>query len=240
MLTLLLTNDDGIDAPSLRALFEACGDFARCVVVAPKEPASGVGHQCTTHASIAVTRRAENWFAVDGTPVDCTRIALTEIAPDVDWVISGINRGGNLGADSYISGTLAAAREAALLGRAAVAVSQYIVARRELDWATSGRRARSVLEQLFAGPDRAPCLLNVNLPHLLRDAPPPEVVFCGLDPGPLNVSYRVSGSMDDDTFEAVYDGSYHGRSRHPGRDVDVCFGGQIAVTRIPVDLTGDV
>ncbi len=240
MLKFLLTNDDGIDAPSLRALFDACSDFARCVVVAPKEPASGVGHQCTTRASIAVKRRAENWFAVDGTPVDCTRIALTEIVPDVDWVVSGINRGGNLGADTYISGTLAAAREAALLGRAAAAVSQYLVAGRELDWATSARRARSVLEQILSGPDRAPCLFNVNLPHLEKDAPPPAAVFCGLDPGPLNVSYRVSGSLDDGTLEAVYDGNYHGRARRPGRDVDVCFGGQIAVTRIPVDLTGDV
>ncbi len=240
MLTLALINDDGIDAPALRALFETCGDFGRCVVVAPAKAASGVGHQCTTDAPITVTRRSKDWYAVDGTPVDCSRIALTAIVPEVDWVVSGINHGGNLGADSYISGTVAAAREAALLGRAAVAVSQYIVPGRELDWRASARLARGVLERLFSAPDGAPCLFNVNLPHLEDGAPAPRAVFCGLDPGPLNVSYRVSGSREEDVIEAIYAGNYHERARHPGRDVDVCFGGHIAVTRIPVDLTGDV
>lgn len=240
MLRLVLTNDDGIDSPALRALYDTCRTFTRCVVVAPSAPHSGVGHACTTHAPILVTRYADDWFAVAGTPVDCARLALTEIMTGADWVVSGINRGGNLGADSYISGTVAAAREAALLGRAAVAVSQYLVAGFEIDWTTSARRARGVLEQLFAGPDRAPCLFNVNLPHLAEDAASPRSVFCGLDPGPLDVRYRISGGLQNGGMEALFDGSYHERSRHPGRDVDVCFGGQIAVTKIPLDLTGEV
>ena len=239
VLTLILTNDDGIESPGLRALFDACQSMGRCIVVAPENAHSGVGHACTTHDPISVTRHADNWYAVGGTPVDCARLASTEIAPDLDWLISGINHGGNLGADSYISGTVAAAREAALLGHRAVAVSQYLLPDREIDWETSARWVQLVLEQLFELPAQEPSFWNINLPHLPEDAPAPELVFCGLDPGPLNVRFRVSGSLDQSALQAVYAGDYHSRSRRPGRDVDVCFGGQISVTNMPLDITGD-
>lgn len=237
MLTLVLTNDDGIEAPGLRALFDACQDLGKCVVVSPERPCSAIGHACTTHDTISLTRPADDWYAVGGTPVDCARLALTEIVPDADWLISGINRGGNLGADSYISGTVAAAREAALLGHPAAAVSQYVLPTLEIDWDTSARRARRVIERLLQLPRDDASFWNVNLPHLAAEAPAPEPVFCGLDPGPLNVRFRVSDTPGRNGMDAVFIGDYHGRSRHPGRDVDVCFGGQIAVTRIPVDLT---
>src|SRR5262245_38934404 len=126
MLELLLTNDDGIDAPGIEALHQAVEGLGRCLVVAPDSARSGAGHSVTTKEPILVRRIREGWHALAGTPADCTRVALTQLATRTDWVLAGINRGGNLGADTYISGTVAAAREAAFLGRPSMAISQYV------------------------------------------------------------------------------------------------------------------
>ena len=111
---ILLTNDDGIDAPGLAALRDAAavlgGDL---VVVAPAECHSGCGHRVTTDRAIRVEELARGRFRVGGTPADCVRIAVAQLVPDAALVLSGINAGGNLGADVHHSGTVAAAREAA-------------------------------------------------------------------------------------------------------------------------------
>src|SRR4051794_21059786 len=90
---LLLTNDDGIDAPGLRALWQAVQPLGRCLLIAPAGPVSGCGHQVTTHLPIRVERRAGDAWAVAGTPVDCVRLALHRWAPEPDWVFSGVNAG---------------------------------------------------------------------------------------------------------------------------------------------------
>src|SRR5262249_20550980 len=121
----LLTNDDGIDAPGLQALFQAVQPFAESIVVAPASALSGCSHRVTTDGPIRIDKRAANRFAVDGTPADCVRVGLHALAKDVDWVLSGINAGGNLGADVHHSGTVAAVREAVLHGKPGIALSQY-------------------------------------------------------------------------------------------------------------------
>jgi len=132
---LILTNDDGIEAPGLNALENALGSLGELVVVAPEYSQSEIGHQVTTKAPIRVRQISLSRYGVSGTPADCARIALTVFHPDADWLIAGINRGGNLGADIYMSGTVAAAREAALLGIKAIAISHYVADNREVDWA---------------------------------------------------------------------------------------------------------
>src|SRR4051794_39363931 len=105
---LLLTNDDGIAAPGLLALESAVRHLgAEFVVVAPASVCSGCGHRVTTDGTIRVEERTPGRFAVEGTPADCVRLALHALATGVDWVLSGINAGGNLGADVYHSGTVA-------------------------------------------------------------------------------------------------------------------------------------
>src|SRR5262249_26291514 len=126
LMRFLLTNDDGVDAPGLKVLFVAAEPLGDAVVVAPAEHHSGCSHQVTTRQPLRVAEHAARRFAVDGTPADCVRVALHALAPAAEWVLSGINAGGNLGADVYVSGTVAAAREAVLHGRPAVAVSQYL------------------------------------------------------------------------------------------------------------------
>jgi 5'-nucleotidase len=223
---LLLTNDDGIDAPGLAALEEAVRQLGTVVVVAPADCHSGGGHRVTTHAPIRAQETAAGRYAIHGTPADCVRVALHGLAADVDWVLAGINAGGNLGADVYHSGTVAAVREAALHGRPGVALSHYRRRGVPFDWPRAAARALPVLRDLLARPWRPGSFWNVNLPHLEAGAPEPPVVFCPLDSQPLPLSFRREG----DSFH--YDGDYHGRRRDPGADVDVCFRGGIAVTQV--------
>src|SRR5438270_8037028 len=93
--TLLLTNDDGIDAPGLRALREATEGLGDCRVVAPFGPYSGCGHVVTTHAPITISRRSDGSTAVQGSPADCVRLALARLEPGLDWVLAGVNAGRN-------------------------------------------------------------------------------------------------------------------------------------------------
>ena len=178
---ILLTNDDGIDAPGMEALRAAVACLGgRPVIVAPAEPHSGCGHRVTTDRPLVVHELGADRFAVAGTPADCVRLALAELATDAAVVVAGINAGGNLGADIHHSGTVAAAREAALHGLPAVAASQYHRRGSTIDWDRAARWLGRVLRRLPL--DAAPGLFwNVNLPDLDPDAPEPAVVECAVD-----------------------------------------------------------
>jgi 5'-nucleotidase len=222
----LLTNDDGIDAPGLNFLAEVAAGLGQVSVVAPDEAHSGCSHRVTTQAPIQIVVRDERRVAVHGTPADCVRVALHRLVPSFDWVLSGINAGGNLGADVYLSGTVAAVREAVLHGRPGIAFSYYRRRELDFDWPRAGRCVRKLLPELLAQPWSPGVYWNVNLPHLPPASADPEVVWCRLDPHPLPLSFR------EDEGKLYYDGNYHSRRRAPGCDVDVCFGGRIAVTRL--------
>lgn len=221
---LLLTNDDGYDAPGLMALAEIAREFGRVTVVAPDTHKSGCSHGTTTDVPLETKETSPGWFALNGTPADCARVGLLHLAPDADWVIAGINDGGNLGVDVYMSGTVAAAREAMLLGRPALALSQYR-RRRPANWLRSARDAREVLAKLLDQPPGQGTLWNVNLPD--HDLPePPPLVECGLDPHPLPLTLELVDG------QYVYRSNYQQRPRVPGADVELCFGGRITATRV--------
>jgi 5'-nucleotidase len=231
-LKIVLTNDDGIDAPGLDALVQCLRKLGKAIIVAPQHAQSGIAHRVTTRDPIRINRLGQNRHSVDGTPADCARIALKVIAPDANWLISGINAGANLGSDVYNSGTVAAAREAAILGYRAVAVSQYIAKDQQVNWAITGYHAQRVLQMLFGRDPGSGYFWNVNLPHPLRMDSEIAYQFCGLDTHPHKYVYRQTGA------ELFYDGSIHERPRDPGKDVAVCFDkGQIAITRIAVGTT---
>ena len=226
---ILLTNDDGIDAPGIEALREAVAWLGgSAVVVAPAEPHSGCGHRVTTDRPLVVHERGPGRYAVAGTPADCVRLALAELVTDVDWVFAGINDGGNLGADIHHSGTVAAAREAALHGRPALAASHYRGRQVAIDWRRAARWLEDVLRRVPVAASGPGEFWNVNLPNLPADAPPPEVVECPADGSPLGLGYRLT----PDGW--AYAANYHDRPRTTGSDVDVCFGGAIAVSRLRV------
>lgn len=225
-LRLLLTNDDGIDAPGLDALRAAAAPFGEVLVAAPVREWSGCGHQVTTHGVIRIEERGPGVWAIHGTPADCVRVALDHLRLAPDWVLSGVNPGGNLGTDVYHSGTVAAAREAALHGRPAVAVSHYRRRGIAVDWARTATWVGTVLGELMAAGCGAGCYLNVNLPHLDPGAAMPERVRAPVDPSPLPLRF-VPGDAG-----VVYAGDYHQRARIPGADVEACFAGRISVSEL--------
>ncbi|MGM3304977.1 5'/3'-nucleotidase SurE [Anabaena sp. WFMT] len=226
-MTIILTNDDGIDAPGIQALLKAVNG-KNVIIAAPQEHQSGCGHQVTTTSPINLQRRSEVEYAIAGTPADCVRIAITQIDKNVKYVLSGINAGGNLGVDAYISGTVAAVREAAMHGIPGIAISQYRKAKLNYDWDLAAKWTSAILADLLPRPLEPGSFWNVNLPHLLPESPDPEVVFCQPCTKPLPVNYRIEG----DNF--YYVGEYGKRSRTLGSDVDVCFSGNIAITQLRV------
>jgi 5'-nucleotidase len=224
-MTLILTNDDGIDAPGIRALLKAV-EGQKVIVAAPVDHLSGCGHQVTTTKAINVHHRSDIEYAIAGTPADCTRIALSHLCKEAKFVLSGINAGGNMGADVYISGTVAAVREAAFHGVSGIAISHYLKGKKNVDWDTAARWTKQVLADLMNHPPEVGTYWNINLPHLEPGDSDPEVVFCQPSTQPLPVDYRVEG---DDYY---YVGKYAQRDRISGTDVDVCFAGKIAVTKL--------
>lgn len=160
---ILLTNDDGYGAEGLRALQEALEDFATVWVVAPFAEQSGTAQSLTLRRPIVVHSKSERHWAVDGTPADAVIVALHRLLPErPDLVISGINHGANMGENVYYSGTVGAAREAALHHIPAVAMS---LCSRKLNFGNAARIARSAAEIISKEglPDQV--LLNVNVPE---------------------------------------------------------------------------
>lgn len=222
----IITNDDGIDAPGLEVLASILREKGDVVVIAPSEERSGVGHAVTSKLPLHLKPAGENRYSVSGTPADCTRVGLKHLVPDADWVISGINPGANLGSDIYNSGTVAAAREAAMLGVPAMAVSQYIARGHGIDWEATRFHAAAVIDALMAEPLPSGHFWNVNLPHPLQRDTPAEFRFCKPDILPHAFEFAVDGEM------LQYTGVIHDRPRDPERDVAVCFGGRVAVSMV--------
>ena len=227
---ILVTNDDGCDAPGLAVLKTLAAQLGDAVVLAPRDPHSYAGHRVTENSPLLLAETAPGEFSLSGTPADCVRVALTSVFDDIDWVLAGINRGGNLGSDLFTSGTVAAAREAAFLGKPAIAISQYIQKGRALDWDLSRELALPVLEQLLAQSHAPKAYWNVNLPHLETcggaRCEAPAIVFCDPDNQPLDVRFHREGDS------LRFAGSYQARPRTPGRDIDLCFQGAITVSRL--------
>lgn len=170
MTRILISNDDGAQAPGFVALREALATMGEVWAVAPEKEQSAQSHSLTMHKPLRVRRCGERWFSVSGTPADCVYLGLHELMPEPpDVVVSGINRGANLGTDVFYSGTVAAAREACLAGVPSIALSLYLRGEGARHWQTacdvSRRVTREVLERGL--PHRT--LLNVNVPNVPVD-----------------------------------------------------------------------
>jgi 5'-nucleotidase len=161
---ILVTNDDGVHSEGIRALAAAVHALGDVTVVAPIQEASAIGHALTLRRPLRIDPVAEGWYAVDGTPTDCVNIAITHVLQGKpDLIVSGINKGWNLGDDVTYSGTVSAALEGALLGIPSLAFSVARIKDHcefEACAAVAGDLARTVLER---GMPKF-TLLNVNLP----------------------------------------------------------------------------
>ncbi len=171
---ILISNDDGIDAPGLDRLRDIAAQLSDDVwVVAPKSNQSGVGHCLTLGTELQYTKKSDRVFALNGTPADCVIVACTDLLKDKqpDIVLAGVNHGQNLGDIINCSGTLAAAREGALQGALGIALSQGIDYENQADvfWHTTNGFALEVLQKLIeqagSAETRNPDIYyNVNFP----------------------------------------------------------------------------
>jgi 5'-nucleotidase len=165
---ILVTNDDGYRSEGLKALAAALAPLGEVTTVAPVQEASAIGHALTLRHVLRVEQLSDRTFAVDGTPTDCVNIAVRLILKGLpDLVVSGINKGWNLGDDLTYSGTVAGALEGALLGVQSVAVSLMAI-RSTFDFGPSASAAAAIGAQLLRRPLPTRTFLNVNVP----DGPP--------------------------------------------------------------------
>jgi 5'-nucleotidase len=163
--SILLSNDDGISSEGIAALQEALASLDEIWVVAPDRDQSAVSHSLTLHRPLRIEPVGPRVFRVDGTPTDCINLAINGILPERPrLVISGINRGANLGDDITYSGTVSAAMEATLLGVPAIAVS--LVARERFDFAPAAAFTRQLAHVVLDDHMPPDTLLNVNVPEL--------------------------------------------------------------------------
>jgi 5'-nucleotidase len=173
---VLLTNDDGIHAPGLRALAAALREIADLTIVAPSQENSGMGHAITVFRDLHFAPVHEDghlWgWGLNGTPADCVKVAIHMLGRDrpFDAVISGINRGQNAGINVLYSGTVAAAREAAIYGLPAMAVSLLYKVEDYMPYETAARVAADVLKLMQQHPLPRGVMLNVNVPPVEYDA----------------------------------------------------------------------
>jgi 5'-nucleotidase len=230
---ILISNDDGYLAPGINALAESLASIAEIIVVAPDSNRSGASNSLSLDRPLSVTRAANGFYFVNGTPTDCVHIALTGMGDALpDLVVSGINNGQNMGDDTLYSGTVAAATEAYLFGIPAIAFSQVHHGWEHLD--AAARVARDVVLRKFDMLP-SPYLLNVNIPNLPYEAIGP------LTPTRLGRRHQaepVIRSQDPRGREIFWIGAPGAcRDAGEGTDFHATANGMVSITPLQIDLT---
>jgi 5'-nucleotidase len=161
---ILLTNDDGYRSDGLAALARALGSLGEVTIVAPIEEASAIGHALTLRRPLRLDKISDRIYGVDGTPTDCVNIAITQVYKQLpDFIVSGINKGWNLGDDVTYSGTVAGALEGALLGVPSLAVSLRAT-RGDYEFRYAAQAAATLADAMLRRPLPSRTFLNVNVP----------------------------------------------------------------------------
>jgi 5'-nucleotidase len=237
---ILLTNDDGIDAAGLHALYDVIGDLGEVHVVAPLRVQSATSHAITLHRPIPVSAYNGdkfNGFAVDGRPADCVKLAVAKLVPGpIDLVLSGINHGANIGVNVHYSGTVGAAREGAFLGIPAIALSLHLGDFKHDHWPRAARHARAAIDRVLAVGIDPGTLYNVNVPILDGGAEPKGMLGVPLNPGYMLDRYVESTNGDDQTCYQAKD-SMAFSNPGSGTDVDKLFEKYITITPLHFEQT---
>lgn len=238
LMRILLTNDDGILAPGIEALYRAVADLGEVEVVAPETTQSAVAHAITVLAPmpahrIRVKDAFEGW-SVDGRPADCVKLAMLELLPwRPDFVLSGINAGVNTGINILYSGTVAGAAEGAFFGVPSMAVSLELSER--LDFERAGRIARSIFQRYTAADPPAGACLNVNIPAL-DTGWPKGIRVCPQGVVPMNDRYHKQ--MDPRGRPIFWlDGAMPARDSCPNTDLEAVMEGYVSITPLRFDVT---
>lgn len=238
---VLLTNDDGIDAPGMAVLEQIAAELAHEVwVVAPEHDQSGQSHAISLHHALRVSERGGRRFGVSGTPGDCAAMGICHLMKDAppELVLSGVNRGLNLGMETVFSGTVGGAMTAMMLGVPALALSQSFRDRNSVPWDTARGLGVETVRKLLAIGWNKSCVLNINFPPV----PPTEV-------GPMTLARQGEGMVAGMHVETRIDPrgmAYHwlnfkrGEIRQsPETDYSAMRAGKLVVTPLRYDRTDD-
>jgi 5'-nucleotidase len=233
---ILVSNDDGYLAPGLAALADAMRPLGDVTVVAPEQNSSGASNSLTLHRPLTVSRAANGYTYINGTPSDCVHIALTGLLDSrPDLIVSGINNGQNMGDDTIYSGTVAAAMEGYLFGVPAIAFSLVDKGFAHLD--TAAAMAGEIVERYLRSPIPGPFLLNVNVPNLPREQ------IRGIASTRLGKRHPSEPvvKMLNPRGEPIYWIGAAGKARvgGPGTDFHATAAGYVSVTPLQIDLTHD-
>jgi 5'-nucleotidase len=231
---ILLSNDDGYLATGLTVLARALAFFGEVTVVAPERDRSGASNSLTLTRPLRVRQADNGFYFVDGTPTDCVHLAVTGLMPrEPDMVISGINRGGNLGDDVIYSGTVAAAMEGRFLGLPAIAVS--LVGHAGNHFETAAGVVTRLVERLRHEPLPADTILNVNVPDVPRER------LAGLEATRLGHRHKAEPVVRaaDPHGQPIYWVGAPGAEADagPGTDFDAIRRQAVSITPLHVDLT---
>ncbi|MBC2670940.1 5'/3'-nucleotidase SurE [Novosphingobium piscinae] len=238
---ILLTNDDGINAPGLNVLERIARHFSDDVwVCAPAEEQSGAGHSLTLTRPVRLRQHAERRFSVSGTPTDAVTMALRKVLPAApDLILSGVNRGANLGDDVTYSGTVAAAMEGTLAGIPSIALSQVYTKEgvgNNVDFAAAEDWGARAIAPLLETPFAPRTLININFPPL------PAAAVKGIKAVRQGFHDYARGTLveavDPRGFPYFWFG-LHGIEHTAGHDTDLeaIAEGYVSVTPLQLDLT---
>ena len=231
---ILLSNDDGYQAPGIACLYEALREMAELTVVAPDRNRSGASNSLTLDNPLRATETDNGFISVEGTPTDCVHLAITGLLEqEPDMVIAGINAGANLGDDVLYSGTVAAAVEGRFLGLPAIAVSLCGESFSHYD--TAARAVQVMVEQLASEPLPADTILNMNVPDL------PWQEIQGIIATRLGHRHKSEPvyRREDPRGRPIYwvGPPGEGQDAGPGTDFHAIANGSISVTPLQIDMT---
>ncbi|HEV2302846.1 MAG TPA: 5'/3'-nucleotidase SurE [Stellaceae bacterium] len=235
---ILVSNDDGGEAPGIKLLEKIAAELARDVwVVAPEQEQSGASHSLTTRRPLRMREVGPRRYVVDGTPTDCILLAAKRLFRDrrPDLVLSGINAGGNLGEDLIYSGTVAAAMEAGLLGIPAIALSQHYRDGDKIPWETAAALAPDIIRRLARLSWPRDTLVNVNFPGVR-----PEKVrgVAVTSQGRRALSDNLTERLDPRGRPYYWIGPIReGGIAQPGTDLAAIAEDRVSITPVFLDLT---
>ena len=235
---ILLTNDDGIFAPGLAAIYKRLTDLGKITVAAPSDVQSGAGHAISLSEIRCKQVNVNSLFAgysVDGSPADCVKLALNEMVPaedPIDLVISGMNHGANVGINIFYSGTVAGAIEAAFYNLPAIAVSAAFDD--PMDFEAAADHAFSVITQLTDLPVGR--VANLNIPQLSKGAPK-EVRVVGQSIHGFEEKYQIRTGNDGERVYQLTGGNHRDPHDDGWTDVTALLAGHITLTCLRQELT---
>ncbi|MGL4476082.1 MAG: 5'/3'-nucleotidase SurE [Shewanella sp.] len=231
---ILVSNDDGVQAPGIAALTNAMSLLGQVLTVAPDRNCSAASNSLTLTNPLRIHRLDNGYIQVNGTPTDCVHLAIRELCPsEPDIVVSGINAGANMGDDTLYSGTIAAAMEGRFLGYPAIAIS--LVGRELVHYESAAWYAHRIVQGLLSQPLSGNQILNVNVPDL------PLEQIKGIKVTRLGARHKAEGivATTDPAGRPIFWLGPPGAVQDAGEgtDFDTINQGYVSITPLTVDLT---